>query len=85
MVSRIKEIFMKLASDSSTFRELFKGLSNMRTFIDYLKYIEDFAIFKKIMISKKIIKTHKALVKRPLSPIINLRPIARTPKFIAHI
>lgn len=83
MIFQLKGIFLRFASDGSTFRDFFKGINEITTFIGCLKYIEEFASNRKIIISRKMLKKKALSPKRPLSPIINLKPIARTPKFIA--
>jgi hypothetical protein len=83
IIQNIKEVFLKFATENSTFRDFFKGLEGVHTFLHCFKYLEEFSAVKKIIASKRLLKKVNSANKRPLSPIINLRPIVRTPKFIA--
>jgi hypothetical protein len=83
IIHNIKEVFLKFATENSTFRDFFKGLEGIYTFLHFIKYLEEFSAAKKIIASKRLLKKVNSANKRPLSPIINLRPIVRTPKFIA--
>jgi hypothetical protein len=61
MINNIKEIFLRCACDTSNFRDFFKGIESLKTFIEYLKFIEDFSISKRIIVSRKILKKHNPL------------------------
>ncbi len=57
-------------------------MQGVNTFLQFFKYIEDFTSFQKVIVGKNILKKSHIANKRPLSPIINLKPIGRTPKFV---